>query len=238
MDITSINNPKIKEIIKIYKEKKFRDDLNLFIVEGYHMVLEAYKANLLVEVYSVKPVNFDFKDVFIVSEQILEKISKTVTPQGIIGLCKKIDKHEITDRVLMLDNIQDPGNLGTILRSALAFNFKTVILDNCCDIYNDKVLRSTQGAIFNLNLINGDLKEYIIKLKDYDIYGTSLKNSTNLKDMKFLNKNIALILGNEGNGMREELLKMTKNNIFIEIENIESLNVAIAGAIIMHWLKK
>ena len=108
-------------------------------------------------------------------------------------------------------------------------------MENCCDIYSSKVLRATQGAIFKVNIINAKIDNFITSLSGYKIYGTSLKNGVGLKTIEKSSK-LAIILGNEGNGVREEILDMTDKNIFIEITNMESLNVGVAGGILMYEL--
>ncbi len=149
---------------------------------------------------------------------------------------------EITqhNRLLLLDRIQDPGNLGTLLRSALAFDFDGVILgEGCVDLYNEKVIRSTQGAIFKLAIQHQCLTEVIKTLKEQgvQVYGTSLQNGKPLREIEATTK-MAFILGNEGSGVSKELLALTQQNIFIEMgEKIESLNVSIAGSIIMYQFR-
>jgi TrmH family RNA methyltransferase len=138
----------------------------------------------------------------------------------------------------MLDRIQDPGNFGTLLRSALAFGFDTIVYEDSVDPFNSKVLRSTQGAIFRLNLIEAKLADFIDGHPDYQYYGTALKNAVSLTTIPRQDKKIAVILGNEGSGVRPEILSKTAADIFIDIEQVESLNVAIAGSIIMHHLRR
>ena len=168
--ITSVTNQKIKDLEKLNKAK-YREEVGLFIVEGPHLVEEARKLNLLVEAYSLE----DKPGYTQVSDNVMKKICSTKTVVSEIGVCKVLSNNELSDKMLILDNIQDPGNMGTIMRSARAFNFKTIILSNgCVDIYNDKVIRSSQGAIFKLNFIKGDLLNIIPTLSDYDVYGTDV----------------------------------------------------------------
>ncbi|MFR1837303.1 MAG: TrmH family RNA methyltransferase, partial [Turicibacter sanguinis] len=128
-----------------------------------------------------------------------------------------------------------------LLRSAVAFGFDGVILgDGCVDLYNEKVIRSTQGAIFKLPILNQNLEEAVTSLKEQGvrIYGTSLQNGRPLNEIEETMK-MAFILGNEGSGVSKELLSLTDGNIFIEMsENIESLNVSIAGSIIMYRFRQ
>ncbi len=236
--IESVNNEYIKYLSKL-KIKKIRDKERKFLVEGYHLVSEA--KNYLLEVLIV-----DEKDAvsnvnnILVTKEIIKKLSNTDTPQGIIGVCKYFDNFEIdySGKILLLDSLQDPGNIGTLIRSSLGFDVGLVVLSNdCCDIYNDKLIRSSQGAIFKTKVIHRDLNDFIGKAKENNmkVFGTSLTNGTPLMSIKKTD-NFCLILGNEGNGVSKDLLLKTDNNIFIEMsENLESLNVGIAGAIIMHY---
>ena len=226
--ISSLSNEKIKNIAKL-NEKKYRDQTGLFIVEGPHLVNEAKMLDLLEEVYSINGEGIN------VSIDVMKKICNTDTPTSIIGICRKLNKEEITNRILILDRIQDPGNMGTLIRSAVSFGFDTIVLSKgCVDIYNPKVVRSSQGALFKVNIIYADIIEFISKLEEYDVYGTSLVNGIPLQNIKPKEK-MAIILGNEGQGIDKEILKNNKN-IFIEMKNMESLNVSIAGSIIMYNL--
>ena len=230
--ITSLTNDKIKRIIKL-QSAKGRKEAKQFIVEGPHLVSEAKEAGLLVESYSTS----DKYEGELVSVEVMKKITKTDTPVPQIGVCRLIEKSEIKDLVLILDELQDPGNLGTIMRSARAFGFETIFLaNNTVDIYNDKVIRSSQGAIFKLNFIYGDKIDFIKNLsKTHKIYSTNVRNGKAPSEIEVSSK-YALILGNEGNGVSDEINNLNLDNLYIPIKNTESLNVAIAGAILMYEL--
>lgn len=230
--LTSIDNPKVKALLKL-KTSKERKKENKFIVEGPHLVKEARNLNLLIEAYSIEE-----KEGYIqISKQIMDKIADTDTTVTEIGLCKMLNSNLVTDKILILDKVQDPGNLGAIMRSANAFGFKTIALgEGTCDIYNSKVIRSSQGAIFKLNFINVNIVEFLKKLNDYDIYGTNVINGIELDNVK-KTKKMAIILGNEGNGISDDVNNALKKNIYIPMENTESLNVAIAASIIMYKLR-
>lgn len=238
-EITSLNNEYIKYLCKL-KEKKARTVEKKFIIEGYHLVNEAYKANILKEILLTEDTN-DYTDIakIKVTEAIIKKISTTVNPQNIIGICDITFKKEIKGtKILLLDNINDPGNLGTLIRSSLGFGIETIVLSNdCVDLFNEKVIRASQGAIFKMNIIIDDLKQVITKLKKQGIkvFGTSLNSSQFLQEIDKTSK-YAILLGNEANGVKEELLQLTDQNIKIEINNeLESLNVAVAGSILMYY---
>lgn len=238
-EITSINNDYIKYLLKL-KEKKYRHLEKKFIIEGYHLVNEAYQAKMLKEVLVIDDdEKFEGVSVIKVTDQIIKKLSSTITPQNIIGICDISNEKEIKGKkILLLDNINDPGNLGTLIRSSLGFGIDTIVLsEDCVDLYNEKVIRATQGAIFKINIIINDLKETIAYLQKHDIkvFGTSLESSKFLQEYK-INNNYAILLGNEANGVKKELLQLTNDNIKIEIDNkLESLNVAVAGSIIMYY---
>ena len=239
--ITSVNNKYVKYLCSL-SNKKVRDEAKEFIVEGYHLVSEAYKKNRLKTVL-ITDVKDEIKGVknILVSSSVIEKISNTKSPQNIIGVCVILDNNTYDcNRCVILDGVQDPGNIGTIIRTALGFNIDTVILSNdACDIYNDKVIRATQGAIFNINFIRGNLKEIIpnLKSKGIIIIGTSLQANV-IKNIEKPAK-FCLVLGNEGNGVSREIQELCDINVKIDIsEKLESLNVSIAGAIMMYELTK
>jgi TrmH family RNA methyltransferase len=242
MKINSLSNDKIKNFIKL-KQKKYRDEYNLFIVEGIHLVEEAYKNNYLKEIIIEEDseLSLDFKPSYIVTSDIMKKISDLDTPSKIIGVCKKKEEGILGDKVLLLDTIQDPGNLGTIIRSAVAFNIDTIILgENSVDLYNSKVIRSTQGMIFNINIVNKKLSDIILELKkeNYIIYGTKVTNAEEVKNVMKKDK-YALLIGNEGNGVSDKLLSLCDGYIYIKMNNkCESLNVGVASSIIMYELNK
>ena len=216
MKISSKDNPAIKYLFKIYDSKKERDLEGKFIVEGYNMVEEASKASLLLSVYGTKP-DKRYPSLIEITPEILKKVTDAVNPEGIIGLVKKPEKRENDCKILYLDHLQDPGNLGTLLRSALAFNFKTVILDSTVDLYNPKTLRASEGAIFHLNFSHSKLED--LKNEGYQIIGTSLKGEP-MEAFKKPEDKFVLILGNEGNGVSDELLKASDHILTITTENV------------------
>ena len=230
--LTSLDNAKVKALLKLKKAKERKKE-NKFIVEGPHLVEEAKKLGLLIEAFSLEE-----KEGYTgVTKQIMDKIAETDTTVTEIGLCRMLNFNKITNKILILDAVQDPGNLGAIMRSANAFGFKTIALgEGCCDIYNPKVIRSSQGAIFKLNFVNVNIVEFLDTLNDYDVYGTSVINGIELDKVE-KNEKIAVILGNEGNGISDEVFAKLNKNIYIPMENTESLNVAIAASIIMYKLR-
>lgn len=241
MIYSSIENKKIKNIKKL-NTKKYRDEINKFIVEGEHLVLEAYKKGVLEEIILEEntDVDIDAPKSF-VTLNVLKYISELDNPSKIMGICNKIDNNIIGNQVLILDEVQDPGNLGTIIRSAVAFNIDTIILSkNCVDIYNTKVLRATQGMIFNINIIEENLLEIIPKLRNngYTVYGTKVNGGKSLKNVEKSEK-FAIIMGNEGRGVHSSILDLCSDYIYIDMnKNCESLNVGVATSIILYELDK
>ena len=237
--ITSLNNFHIKELAKLTDSKE-RIKRGEVLVEGAHLVKEAYNLNILKEVLIVDEADFlEGVTNILVTSEIIKKLSTTSTPQGVLGVAK-IEAKEITlgDTILILDGVSDPGNFGTIVRSAKAFNVSSIIVAGGIDIYNEKVVRATQGAIFKMPIIKMDLKEAITLLKDkgYLIYTTALKQAIDLEEIKVVNK-YALIVGNEAKGVSDDAIKYSDKVIKIKMnENVESLNVAIATAICIYTL--
>ena len=239
MNIESLENKKVKEWSKL-NQKKYRDETGLFLVEGSNLIKEAYNAGylqeLILEKGSFLPIEVD---TYYVTPEIIKKISELDTPINMIGVCKKKEETELGDRVLVLDNIQDPGNLGTIIRSACAFNVDTIVIsDNSVDLYNPKVVRATQGMLFNINIIRKDLASFIplLKYSEYKIYGTDVDGGVNVKSLKEYGK-LCVIMGNEGKGVSDNIKKLCDKHIYISMnEKCESLNVGVAASIILYEL--
>ncbi len=231
--IESVNNERIKRFSKL-QNKKYRDLEGLFIVEGEHLVEEAKKKDLLVEVFSL-----DGSVGTIVSEAVMRKLSGLKSVPKVLGIAKKPEHAQVKGNILMLDGIQDPGNLGTIIRSAAAFNIDTVVASlDTVDVYNTKTLRSSEGMIFNINYVIADLENIIKNLKDYNVYVTNVLNGESLDDIETKGK-YALIVGNEGSGVRKNIQKLATNTLYIPMnDKCESLNVAIATSIILYELNK
>ena len=239
MVYTSLKNDKIKEIIKL-KDKKYRDKYNLFLIEGEHLIEEAIKMNLVKEViYEEGYENSKFIPTMIVSKSIYKELTFLETPASIIGVCKKSDITIQADKILAIDKVQDPGNIGTIIRSALGFNFKKILISkNSADVYSPKVIRATQGAIFALEIKYVDLKAELTKYKkEYKLLSTDVEQGKS--PSKFKNEKVIVIMGNEGSGVSEEIKDICDDYIYIKTnEQLESLNVGVAASIIMYELNK
>ncbi|WP_036463923.1 TrmH family RNA methyltransferase [Mycoplasmopsis sturni] len=236
--LKSKNNQQIKELAKL-KLKKYRQEQRVFLIEGYHLVEEAKKHNLVMETYEYFE-NPKYKDSILVSEDIIKYLSTTKTPQKIIAKAKFKDHHNNFNRVVILNKLQDPGNVGTIFRLAKSFNFDTVLVQDF-DFYNEKTIRASQGAFFDLNIIKiQNLGEEIKKLQNenFQIHATLLDQSAHkLEEVAFRSDKLAIIFGNEGNGIEPEIAQMVNSKVYIPI-NFESLNVACAASIVLYQARK
>ena len=238
---SSVDNSKIKDLKKL-QIKKHRDKKNSFLIEGKHLVLEAYKTNylkeLLLEENELFPLDVETN---YMTNNVMNYLSELETPNNIIGICNKKEGKLQGNKIVYLDYIQDPGNLGTIIRSCVAFNIDTLILSkNCVDMYNSKVIRASQGMIFHLNIIIEDVENVVPKLKDegYKIYGTNVMYGKSLKSIEKSDK-FVIIMGNEGNGMSEVSKELCDEFIYIDMNSCcESLNVGVATSIILYELDK
>lgn len=234
MKITSLNNEKVSNWAKL-KMKKYRDIEHLFIVESEHLVEEALKKGIVKEIITTEEKSYDVP-VYNVTNDIMKRLTSLVTPPKVMAVCSHIMPDDIEGNVLLIDRLQDPGNLGTIIRSAVAFGFNTIIVSNdTVDVYNDKVIRSSEGMIFNINIIKDDLKKMIplLKEKDYYVIGTDVKRGHNIKEFK--NHKCAFVIGNEGSGMNLDIREMCDSFVYIKMsDKCESLNAAVASSIIMY----
>lgn len=240
MLITSLTNAKVKQWVK-YKEKKYRDQDQCFLIEGEHLLEEAHKAHRILYVIHEQHMDNPYPEYesYEVTSEILHKISANSSDVHDMALCsyESIPQKDVK-KILVLDDVQDPGNVGTMIRSALSFGYDLLLCSTkCADIYNDKVIRSTQGALFHLPIIRCELKEKVqgFKNKGFHIYGTSLHEAKPLQNIRPTQPHV-LIMGNEGSGVHEELLGICDENIYIEMDTFESLNVAVAAGICMYEL--
>lgn len=247
--IESIENEKIKLFKKISSSRKYREINKSFTIEGLRLCLDAVKSKtkILKTFYTEvaykkfypkinEIINYSAKS-YLITEVISKKISETLSPQGIfcvVSIDEQKNKLEpFFDKTIMLENIQDPGNLGTILRSADAFGIKNVILSSdCTDVYSPKVIRGSMGAIFRLNFIfSKDLVSFI-KNHNLTCYATVPDRSAEkITDIEFVEGDI-LVIGNEGRGISSSLFNVCKKKITIPMNGTaESLNAAVAASI-------
>lgn len=254
--ITSSSNPKIKEI-KGLKRKKERWQKKLYLIEGVKIIEEYIKwvgvpEYILFsdELFSVTGGEELLKkignchELIKIPNNLLRELTDTENPQGILGVAKFNDtKYEELLKgknkfVIILDELQDPGNVGTIIRTADAFGASGVVLtNNCVDVYNPKVVRATMGSLFHIPIVFADNKIDIIsrfKNDDITIYSTSLEGEKYIHETD-LTENIAIIIGNEANGVSNELIKISDYLIKIPMcGKAESLNAAVASSVAMY----
>lgn len=237
---SSIENSKIKNLKKL-QLKKYRDKENKFLIEGEHLIKEAYQKNYLKELF-VLDGNYNNFDINInyITNNVAKYLTELDTPSKIIGVCDKKEGVLKGNKILYLDKIQDPGNLGTIIRSCVAFNIDTLVLsENCVDLYNSKVIRASEGMLFHLNIVI-DTNDIIrtLKQKGYKIYGTKVTNGKSLKSLEKREK-FVIIMGNEGSGISKSKEELCDEFIYICMNNsCESLNVGVAASIILYELDK
>lgn len=250
--IRSKTNEKIKYAKKLMTSAKERRQSKLFLVEGLRLVNEV-PSDMIERLYisggiEAQDLSADVKKAIEdgraenVSEEVMKYITDTVNPQGIVALVKMADaKAELSlykkqCRILILDEVKDPGNMGTIIRTAEAAGVDIIFIsEGCVDIYNPKVVRSTMGSLFRLPVIKADIARIIDELKQEGIkvYGAALKNAVDFRKEEYPTR-MALIIGNEANGIREENLEKTDLNIMIPMAGkVESLNAAVSCAILL-----
>ena len=249
--ISSRSNSKIKYIKKLMSSAKERRRNGVFVVEGLRIVREVPE-ELLEELYvaesfasSDRYSEADFPKTEIVTDEVFRFLSDTVTPQGILAIVKKpsysfaLSSYKERARILLLDDIQDPGNLGTILRTAEAAGTDLVILsEGCADLFNPKVIRSTMGSIFRVPFLTENPVSAIPKLKEAGIavYGAALEGAVDFRSVSFPEKT-AIVIGNEGNGISSEVLNLVDEKIKIPMEGkVESLNAAVSTAILLYLI--
>lgn len=231
--ITSKDNEQIKHIRRL-KEKKYREESNEFIIEGIKLIKEAIIEKQKIKTIVIcdgcdKDSNFDSKILYeiakmnciVVPEKIFKTLTEVTNPQGILAVIEKQNKENKIDYkadiILILDNIQDPGNLGTILRTADSINLKQIIISKgTVDSYSSKVIRSTMGAIFRINIIDVEsLEETIkeIKKHKFKIVVSSLQTENTIYDINYYKK--VIIIGNEANGVEQQIQEIADEKIKI-----------------------
>lgn len=232
--IESEHNDFYKEILAIKDGKKKKE--GLLLIEGMDLIEEAKKSNCLLYALTYDP-KYVVKGVptTLVKQGLYRQLSSYKSLPTAMGVAKFSLTENLGDSVVYLDGVQDPGNVGTIIRTALSFHYSSVVLSpDCASIYNAKTVQSTKGALFRIPIAVMDLKE--LKEKGYNIYLTTLDGEDEAKLSK-LESPFALVLGNEGTGVRKEHLDYGKH-LRIEMDGIDSLNVAIAGGIFLYRFKK
>ena len=239
LEITSKNNQKIKDAASL-KLKKYRQEKGLFLMEGLknlEMALRFGNVKTIFTSVGLPKIGKQDIEVYQVNEEIIRKLASSENPEGVVFICDflkpKKDKKDY-HKIIYLDHVSDPGNLGTIIRTAVAFNYDAVILsEGSVEIYNEKVLAASKGAIFAIDIFNDDIDNY-----DYPIIVSTLNDKSVPLNNAKKPDNFILVLGNESHGVSKEICEKATDFVKIEMsDNIDSLNVAIAAGILMNFYK-
>lgn len=245
--ITSTQNNKVKQWQKL-KKRKNRMKTNTFIVEGFHLVEEAFISDWKVlEVIVTEDTDLPDRllemEVTTVSAHVYNALTETQTPQGIAAVVEMQQPvREQHNKLLLVDAMQDPGNLGTLIRTADAAGFDGVVLGKgTVDLFNDKVIRATQGSLFHLPIYEADLSEEIklVQEEGFEVFASSLDNAEDYSSV-IIPAKVALLVGNEGAGVDTKLISQADKCVIIPIYGkAESLNVSVASGILMyHFVQK
>ena len=248
--ISSTSNPQIKRLIQLQKKSKVRDEENVFVVEGLRMFAEVpgeriEKVYISESLYNRKKLDLNLQDfpLEILSDNVFSHVSDTKTPQGILCVVKR-KKYDLeallkveNPHFMVLDNLQDPGNLGTIVRTAEGAGVDAVFMSkDCVDLYNPKTIRSTMGSIYRMPFIYiEDIPKLLDVFRENGVtsYAAHL-DGKNSYDQENYQSGTAILIGNEGNGLRDEVTE--KADILVRIPmqgKVESLNAAIAASVLM-----
>ena len=242
--ITSKNNHKIVFAQKL-KQKKYRDEFSLALIESDKVIQEAVNSNIKIKQLFCskdkldKAPNIACDELYQIDDSLCKLLSSTVTSQNMFAVIEIPQAKNIClgKRVLVLDNLQNPDNMGAILRTSMATDFKDIVLINCVDVYNEKVIRSSMGNVFKANFIKTDYQSINNVLQGYqicvaDMFGEDVFNVRNFA------QKVALVIGNEGNGVSENLRKICTKVVSIPMQNnVESLNASVSAGIIMYQIK-
>ncbi len=257
MIISSRKNPAVMLYRELDRDRKARDRENAFNIEGVRLCEEALKAGLsIIHAFVTETALQKYPDTVdklgevcepdIITDDLGSYISDTKSPQGIFISVQKLDKTEkkckiYNGRYILLDGLQDTGNIGTIIRTCDALGMDGVILSpDCADVYSPKIVRGAMGSLFRLPVIISELPPFIsdMKANGSAVYAAVLdKNAESIDNVRF-SQNCAVIVGNEGNGVSQEVIEAAGKSIYIPIENAESLNAAIAAAIFCNEMRK
>lgn len=234
MIIESLNNEKIKYYTKL-QNKKYREETGLYIAPGEHLVREALALDLVKDVFLLEGEDNTYGNVTYLKEAVMKKLSGLENAPKVLAIVKKNVTNNIKGNVIILDNLKDPGNIGTIIRSAVAFNYETIIISpNSADIYNIKTIRATEGMLYKINIIIKDLNEIIpdLKNKGYKIVGTDVQKGSHPYKISGAH---ALIIGSEAKGMSDDVKKLCDEFFYIPMsEKCESLNAGVSASILMY----
>lgn len=252
--ISSRSNGDVRLFRQLLRDKSARDELGRFAAEGDHLCGELINSELEAELFAytrraeerypetVRKAREKSPKSVVITEEISEYISDTKSPQGLFIKAKK-RKAEIppdADRILILDGVQDPGNVGTVLRTSEALGIGgTVLLEGCADIYSPKTLRSSMGSVFRLPCVSvGEGFVKTLSERGFTVYGAMLDDAAKrLGEFSFSDRS-AVVIGSEGAGISQRIAKLCGEKIYIPIKSAESLNAAVAASIIMWEMRK
>lgn len=243
MVITSFDNNTIKKISRL-RDKRYRDEEEAYIIEGLRAVRDSLPYLVLPKLvfsesaYARLSGEFSAEDAIVCSDAVFARLSQTENSQGVIAVAKKRVPEKLygSDRALFLDRIRDPGNLGTIIRSALATGFTDIYLYDCVDAYNPKVVRSAVSAISRLNLFEADETDVAeLKKRGYAFVCADM-GGENFFETRFPEK-ICLCIGNEANGISDAVLTQADSVVSLPMENGESLNAGVCASIMTYVLR-
>ena len=240
--ITGRKNPLLQQVRKLLSSKKYRQETGLFVSDGTKLLQEALRWWDGVETVILSDgVEADVPAsvrLIYVPEDVMESISPMQTPQGALFICRLPEKTEFTPKpgMLLLDGIQDPGNLGTILRTADALQIPVALLEGCADPYSHKVVRSSMGAVFRTLVVQTTWQQ--VRDSGIPVAVTALSDkAVDIRSAKLTE--LAVVIGSEGQGVRQEIMEYAQNQLIIPMdERCESLNAAIAAAIVMWQMKQ
>ncbi len=242
MFIDSLTNSQVKYWVSLQQAKN-RQETGQFLVEGDHLVQEAFKAQAVDLILLSEGRENPYPEIrsLVLSEKVFKKVSQIQSQGSIMAICHfRKSMQKLGERMILCDRIQDPGNLGTIIRTATAFGFDQIICSkDCVDFTNEKVIRATQGALFHIDCVQTDLSEFLkeIKKSGIKVYGTALSEAIELSNIQ-PTVPVAIVLGNEGSGVSDEIFDQCDQNILIESSSFESLNVAVACGILCYHFRK
>ena len=240
-EITSAVNETIKQVLEL-KTAQGRQRQQRFIVEGFHLLEMALHAGIVVTIIALEPQKnlLENIDQIIVPPSLLKKLSAQVTPQGVLAICRMLPEAPLRgQRVAYLEGINDPGNLGTIIRSAAAFDLDLLIVSpDSVSLYNPKVLAASQGAIFTLPIKEGNMNDLItLKEQGYALIGTVLSSKALPLNKFAYPERFVIAFGSEDHGLSADIRRLLDTEVTIPMASIESLNVAMAASIVFYDMK-
>lgn len=241
MKISSKTNPKIIEILKL-KQKKYRLEKKQVLLEGRKVIQEAVQCGYKIECLIVTEQTLEYQNHFahnnllLVTENVAKSLSFAVTSQNIFAVINVslTGNFCLKNKVLVVDKLQNPDNLGAIIRTAVATGFTDILAVESVDIFNDKTIRASMGNVFKVNFNACSYKQVENLLKDYTVFVADM-DGKDVFSIKNFPKKLALVVGNEGNGVSNEMLAVSSEKISIPMQNgVESLNASVSAGIIMY----